>query len=292
MSDPTNTEKIRQRFIREVRRRFKRLRGRVREAVGYEDDVLHLSEDSRLADADDVERFPTDSGKTRAFIKWLREKLDAGILEPATRKEVQNGEHWTAPYIRAAAGRAWQNATDRLQEKGVSVSEEAIEDVFRAGVPRRQLRKLYTRVYENLESVTTEAAPQVREILTQSLAEGVNPREAARRLTKEIRTIQHTRAEVLARTETIFSYSEMTVTRYEQAGVEIVQHGEWTDSDDDRVCPICERLDGREIPIGDVREATFTFEPDDDQPDHLAGEYRMMPPAHPQGRCALLPIIG
>jgi hypothetical protein len=84
----------------------------------------------------------------------------------------------------------------------------------------------------------------------------------------------------------------MSVTRYEQAGVETVQHGEWTDSDDDRVCEICERLDGREIPIGDVREATFTFEPDDDQPDHLAGEYRMMPPAHPQGRCALLPIIG
>ncbi len=292
MSDPTNTEQIRERFIREIRRRFRRLRGRIREAVGYEDDVLHLSEGSRLADADDVERFPTDSGKTRAFIKWLREKLDADILEPATRKEVQNGEHWTAPYIRAAAGRAWQNATDRLQEKGVSVSEEAIEDVFRAGVPRRQLRKLYTRVYENLESVTTEAAPQVREILTQSLAEGVNPREAARRLTKEIRTLQRTRAEVLARTETIHSYSEMTVTRYEQAGVETVQHGEWRDSADDRVCEICERLDGREIPIGDVREETFTFEPDDDQPDHLAGEYRMMPPAHPQGRCALLPIVG
>ncbi len=291
MGDPTNTEQIRERFIREVRRRFKRLRGRVREAVGYEDDVLHLSEGSRLADADDVERFPTDSGKTRAFIKWLREKLDADILEPATRKEVQNGEHWTAPYIRAATGRAWQNATDRLQEKGVSVSEEAIEDVFRAGVPRRQLRKLYTRVYENLESVTTEAAPQVREILTQSLAEGVNPREAARRLTKEIRTIQHTRAEVLARTETIRSYSEMTVTRYEQAGVETVQHGEWTDSSDSRVCPICERLDGREIPIGDVREETFTFEPDDDQPDHLGGEYPLLPPAHPNGRCTLLPII-
>jgi len=291
MSDPTNTEQIRERFVREVRRRFKRLRGRVREAVGYEDDVLHLSEGSRLADADDVERFPTDSGKTRAFIKWLRDKLDADILEPATRKEVQNGEHWTAPYIRAAAGRAWQNATDRLQEKGVSVSEEAIEDVFRAGVPRRQLRKLYTRVYENLESVTTEAAPQVREILTQSLAEGVNPREAARRLTKEIRTIENTRATVLARTETIFSYSEMSVTRYEQAGVETVQHGEWIATDDDRTCPICERLDGREIPIGDVRDATFTFEPDDDQPDHLAGEYRMMPPAHPSGRCALLPVI-
>jgi len=294
MSDPTNTEQIRERFIREVRRRFKRLRGRVREAVGYEDDVLHLSEGSRLADADDVERFPTDSGKTRAFIKWLREKLDADILEPATRKEVENGEHWTAPYIRAAAGRAWQNATDRLQEEGVSVSEEAIEDVFRTGVPRRQLRKLYTRVYENLESVTTEAAPQVREILTQSLAEGVNPREAARRLTKEIRTIENTRATVLARTEIISSYADMSLTRYEEAGVgEVSVSGEFRTAEDEDVCPICSALNGRVFGTEEMRTETFEFDPSTD-PDAVpsdGGVFPVKPPIHPRCRCAVYPHI-
>jgi len=86
LDDPTNTQDLRERFLREIRRRFRRLRGRIREAAGYEDDVFHLAQDARLADADDVERFPTDSGKIRAFLKWLREQLDSDVLEPATRR--------------------------------------------------------------------------------------------------------------------------------------------------------------------------------------------------------------
>jgi hypothetical protein len=58
--DPTNTEAIRENFLREVVQRFKQLRGKVRRVVGYDEDRLHLAEDSRLADAGDIERFPTD----------------------------------------------------------------------------------------------------------------------------------------------------------------------------------------------------------------------------------------
>lgn len=289
--DPTNTDGIRDRFIREVRRRFRRLRGRIREAVGYEDDIFHLSESSRLADADDVERFPTDAGKTRAFIKWLRGKLTDDILEPATRGEVEDGEHWSATYIRSAYSRGWENAMERLQEAGVSTAG-IDRDIFDLGVPRRQLRRLYTRAYDNLKNIAEGDLQPIRETLTQGLAEGWNPRKMADKLTDEVRSLQATRAEVLARTETIFSYSEATVSRYERAGVNTVQHGEWRDADDSRVCPICERLDGREIPISDIRDATFTFEPGPDEPDHLAGEYPLMPPAHPSGRCTLLPVIG
>jgi len=290
LDDPTNTQGLRERFLRDIRRRFRRLRGRIREAAGYEDDVLHLAQDSRLADADDVERFPTDAGKTRAFLKWLREKLDADVLEPATRREVRNGDHWSATYIRAAYRQGWDNARARLRNEGVSVGE--VDDVFNLGVPAEQLRRLYTRTYENLESVTSAAGPVVRETLTEGLAEGINPKEMARRLTQAVRGLQRTRAEVLARTEVINSYAEATLDRYERAGVAgATVSGEFATADDARVCPICERLDGREIPIGDVREETFTFEPDDDQPDHLAGEYKMTPPAHPNGRFVLLPVV-
>jgi SPP1 gp7 family putative phage head morphogenesis protein len=290
-ADPTNTQDLRERFLLTVRRRFRDLRGAVRKVVGYEEDRLHLRQNSRLADADNIERFPSEQGKVRAFIEWFREQIAEDVLEPVSRRTVRRGEHWTARFVRAAAGQAWEDATSRLQERGVDVPDSDIEAVFQLGVPRRQLRRLYTRAYSNLETVTEEAAPQVRDVLTRGLAEGVNPREMARRLTKEVRTVQKKRAEVLARTETIHSYSEMTVTRYEQAGVDKVQHGEWTDSDDDRVCLICSRLDGREVPMAEVREATFTFEPRDDEPDHLAGEYPLMPPAHPSGRCALLPVV-
>jgi len=290
LDDPTNTQDLRERFLREIRRRFRRLRGRIREAAGYEDDVFHLADDARLADADDVERFPTDGGKIRAFLEWLRENLDADVLEPATRREVRNGEHWSSTYIRAAYVSGWEQARERLQNAGVATEE--VEDVFRLGVPTEQLRRLYTRTYENLESVTSAAAPVVRETLTEGLAKGENPRKIARRLTDEIETIQKTRAEVLARTEIINSYSTATLDRYDRVGQQAVTvSGEFATADDDRVCPICEALEGREFATGEMRTATFTFSPSASEPDHLAGEYAVKPPVHPQCRCTILPVV-
>jgi SPP1 gp7 family putative phage head morphogenesis protein len=292
LDDPTNTQDLRERFLREIRRRFKRLRGRIRAAAGYEDDVFHLAQDARLADADDVERFPTDGGKIRAFLKWLRERLDGDVLEPSTRREVRNGEHWSATYIRAAYVKGWEQARERLQNAGVAT--ESVDDVFRLGVPTEQLRRLYTRTYENLESVTSAAAPVVRETLTEGLAEGVNPKEMARRLTETVRGLERTRAEVLARTEVINSYAEATLDRYERAGVEgATVSGEFATADDARVCPICAAIEGAEFATDAMRTETFEFDPATD-PDAVpsdGGTYPVKPPVHPNCRCAILPVI-
>ena len=289
-TDPTNTEGIRERFLRDIRQRFKTLRGLIRRVVGYDEDRLHLAQDATLTDADDIERFSTDGGKIRAFIKWLRERLDEEMLEPIERKAVRNGEHWSATYIRAAYKQGWENGTQRLQNAGVST--EVVEQIFNLGVPQRQLRRLYTRTYENLQSVTEDAADAVRDVLTEGLAEGVNPREMARRLTKEVRTIQHTQAEVLARTEVINSYSDATLDRYERAGVDGVSvSGEFATADDSRVCPICEAIEGTTYGTDEMRNATFSFESSESEPDRLEGTYPVKPPVHPQCRCAILPVI-
>jgi SPP1 gp7 family putative phage head morphogenesis protein len=115
----------------------------------------------------------------------------------------------------------------------------------------------------------------------------------ARRLTKEARTVQRTQAEVLARTETINSYSEATLDRFERAGVGgATVSGEFATADDERVCPICEAIEGTTYGTDEMREATFTFEASESEPDHLGGEYPVKPPVHPQCRCAILPVIG
>jgi SPP1 gp7 family putative phage head morphogenesis protein len=294
LDDPTNTAQIREGFLREVRRRFRRLRGQIREAVGYEDDVLHLADDARLADADDVERFPTDAGKTRAFIKWLRGKLTDDILEPATRGEVEDGEHWSATYIRAAYSRGWENAMERLQEAGVSTAG-IDRDIFDLGVPRRQLRRLYTRAYDNLKNIAEGDLQPIRETLTQGLADGWNPRKMADKLTDEVRSLQRARAEVLARTEVINSYADATLDRYDRAGQSgVTVSGEFATADDARVCPICESIEGAEFTTNEMRDETFEFDPSTD-PDAVpsdAGTYPVKPPVHPQCRCAILPVIG
>ncbi len=273
----------------------------MREWVGYDRDVFGLRQDGSEApvpgdlgdDAPPVFRFRSDSENVAAFVDWLDEQVREGVLEPADVREVKNGEHWTATHLRATYGQGWQQARARLRSEGVSVgSELAVDGVFDLPVARRTLRRLYTRTFENFASVSADVAPTVRDTLTRTLAEGRNPREAARELTGAIRELERTQAEVLARTEIVNAYSDATIDRYKRAGVDTVRHGEFSDADDSRVCPICESLDGREIPMNQIRSATFTFEPDDHEPDSLAGEYALKPPIHPQGRCVLLPVIG
>jgi SPP1 gp7 family putative phage head morphogenesis protein len=287
-TDPTNTQELRDRFLRKMRGRFRRVRGAVRRAVGYEKDVFGLGGRTRLADAEDVEQFQSDERKVKAFTDWLTEKVNKEVLEPAGG--VANGQHWTGTFIRAAYTKGWKQARARLQNQGIATEE--FEDILQLGVPQEQLAKLYTRTFENLQSITADVVPAVRDVLTQGLAEGVNPKEMARRLTDEIETIQRTQAEVLARTEIINSYSEATLDRYDRAQVDgVTVSGEFATADDDRVCPICEAIEGAEFGTDEMRDATFEFEPSDSEPDSLGGVFPVKPPVHCNCRCAILPVV-
>jgi SPP1 gp7 family putative phage head morphogenesis protein len=297
---PDPSKNRREDLLRDIRGRFRRIRGLVREWVGYERDVFGLRQDGSEPpvpgdtgdDAPDVYRFKSDAENIAAFTEWLDEQVREGVLVPVGTRAVKAGEHWTAAHIRASYGQGWQQARSRLRTAGVSVGEDlAVDAVFDLPVPTRTLARLYTRTFENLASVSADVAPTVRDTLTRTLAEGKNPREAARELTGEIRELERTQADVLARTEIVNAYSDATIDRYKRAGVSAVEHGEFSDADDSRVCPICESLDGREIPMSEIRTATFTFEPDEHEPDSLAGEYGLKPPIHPQGRCVLNPVI-
>lgn len=299
-------EDLREALRRAIRQRFRRLRGQIRQWVGYDGDIFGLADSGTMAtstadlpdDAPEVFRFQTDRAKVAAFLEWYQQRLDEDILEPMDRDRVRRGDHWTAEYLRDAFARAWRQSRSRLRSEGVSVGSlpgdddtDLIEALFDMPAPRRALQEIYTRTYDDLQSIGDDAVEPVRETLLEGLDKGWNPRKTARRLTKEVRTLQHTQAEVLARTETANAYTESTIERYRRAGVDTVAHGEWSDAGDSRVCPICKRLDGRQIPLSTIDEATFTFEPDEDEPDHLAGTYPVKPPAHPQGRCTLLPVI-
>lgn len=288
--DPTNTRQLRQAFMSELRRRLRRIRGLVRTTVGYENDALQLKQDADAgftvnAEAEDAFEFTTDSGRVRAFYRWLKQALREDVLEPAGDLEVQRGEHWTADFIERAYLAGWNQATGLLFQRGVSVVNDPDERILDAPIAESQLRQLYTRTFENLKDITESAANTLRRELTEGLAKGENPRKIARRLTNELESITRTRADVLARTEIINSHSTATLDRYQNAGVEVVSHGEWNTADDDRVCPICEALEGREFTIDEMRNATFEL-------PGVSFTIRLRPPAHPNGRCVITPVIG
>lgn len=286
--DPTNTRGLQKDLLEDIQRRFQRLKTAIRQKVGYQNDALHLMQDApgSLLAANEKDRFEfvTRDDLITTFIRWLKTQIDDEILEPATEQAVRDGQHWLAPYIKAAAERGYQNATGRLMQAGVSVESRDLEVVFNLPVHRRQLQDLYTRAYANLKSITDDMADEIRDELTQGLADGDNPREMARRLTNRIETLRRTRAEVLARSEIIHSHTSETLTRYGEAPGEVgVNHAGWLAADDTRTCPFCRRLDGVTLTLREAREGAVEWR---------GQVYRLAPPSHPAGRCSLTPAVG
>lgn len=290
LAQPSGTEAIEEDFLAAVERRARTVRGLVRRTVGYENDALGLT-DASLADEREDFETSSRSGLVRRFAAWFREALRDELLEPTRLDAVADGDHWTSEYIRRAYLTSWAQAGGRLRADGAGVEKIEPEAAIQLPVAKRQLRQLYRRTYENLEDISDAMAQTVREELTRGLARGENPRQMASRLNGEIEDLTNTRLRTLARTETINSHTTATLDRYDRAGVDTVRHGEFTDADDERVCPICSALDGEEYPISEFRSGTFTFEPSDDDPGYLAGEYRLAPPTHPNCRCSILPVL-
>jgi SPP1 gp7 family putative phage head morphogenesis protein len=285
--DPTQTTTLRRRYAQRLRGAWEPIKTEVRAGV-RDRDVFGLEADA-LADADEVPpyRFRSNDSKNAAFIRWLREQIRNGPLEVVSRGDNE--------FIRSSYRRGLTHADKELNAAGldVSVTGEGISapKVLNQGVHRSQLRRLFTRNYENLENIGADAAAAVREELAEGLARGENPRKIARFINDRVDAVGRHRSTVLARTEVINSFSEATLNRFEQFSAgSVTVRSEWLATDDPRTCPICETLDGRTFTIEEARSSTFTYEPTADEPASIGGEYPVKPPAHPQCRCCLVGV--
>jgi len=266
-------------FLQEVRRRWERIRGLVRATVGYQNDAFDLRANAEEREAFD---FPTDRGQAKSFLRWLRSVLQDELLEPVPARDVREGRHWTAAYIRAAVTRGVNQSTGLLFQQGASVENIPDDEIVTRPIFQQTLEQAYTRAYQNLRDITETEADDIRETITKGLAEGWNPRKMADRLTADLRSIQHSRAETLARTETIEAHSDATLRNYERAGVNTVSHGEWQ-ATPGLSCPFCRRLSGVELTLEEMASGAVEWR---------GSTYRLKPPAHPNGTCVILPGVG
>lgn len=277
--DPTRTTGIRNSFEAEAFRRFRRLKGLIRTTI-VDNDAFRLRANAEPADIFD---FPTDPAKEAAFMEWLQQATEDEVIAPVGSFGVRDGRHWTGKYVRASYARAVQSAGAALRAEGFDVDTQDVETLFNLPVHQSAIQRIYQRAFENLEGVTDAMARQIREELTTGFVEGVNPREMARRVNDRVDKIGITRARTLARTETIHAHTEGTLTRFEREGVEQVTiSAEWATAGDLRVCPICVSIEGEVFTTTQARTETFTFD---------ESEFPLRPPAHPNCRCALLPVV-
>ncbi|MDY6780218.1 MAG: minor capsid protein [Halobacteria archaeon] len=298
---PTRTKTIQNDYQAEFYRRWRRVRGLIRETV-YANDALGLRDDEdesptglEVNDGDPdwwrdyvADRragainatpvndfdFEQDGEKIDAFLDWLQGVFDDEVLEVRRRTpdgNVADREPWQNVYVNRAYERGLKFANQRLREAGVDVEAIDASDAFARPIHAETLSRLYTRNFRELEGITAEVSQQISRRLTEGLAKGWNPRKTADKLNDRVDKVGYTRSKTLARTETIYAHSEAALDRYESQGTdEVAGKAEWLTAEDDQVCEICEGLEGQVYAIDEARGLI---------------------PIHPNCRCTWLPVV-
>ncbi len=302
--DPTRTLTLRNRYARQMKKRFRWLRGIIRDAVVEKDvfgiagghegiavNKLQVYADSGLHNR--AFDFPRQSQKVNAFMEWLQGRVDRGILETRDRDRI--GE---------SIDQTWQNIflEDSYKRGVIRGNHELIKGGFPGvqsiearggvnlvmGLPMHvdRLGVLYTRAFNDLKGITDAMDTQISRVLVQGLADGDGPRLIARKLSATVggtstqglgitdtlgRFIPaERRAEILARTEIIRAHHHGMMQEYRNWGVEGVSvQAEFRTAGDDRVCPDCEGLEGQVYSLDEAQNLI---------------------PVHPMCRCIVLPF--
>ena len=291
--DPTRTTTLRNNFARQMRRRFTLLSAIVRQAI-VDDDCFGLKDETNLLKVQELNRpghrafqFLTTQEKIKAFMDWLKEQERRGVLEVTRIPQLGEAleKPWTDMYVDSAYRAGVARARQQLSlVPDVSAQIGEVAPSFMGPFHIDRVGILYLRVFSDLKGITENMDAQISRTLAQSMAEGRNPREIARRLDKIITggggdlSMTDTlgrfipakrRAEILARTEIIRAHHLAMIQEYRNWGlVNVKVMAEWATAGDDRVCDECAELDGK----------VFTLD-----------EIEFMIPYHPQCRCIALP---
>ena len=293
--DPTHTTSLRNMFSRDMKRRFAELTIVIRKSVDVQDcfglrslQTMQMEPTGEMAFA-----FNRSAEKVEAFIRWLEQQIDKGILEIRMLQQVGGSveQAWTNMYIYDSYKRGLLRARQELITAGYDVppmdATEGIDIAMMNPFHMDRVGLLFTRVFNDLQGITTAMDAQISRILAQGMIDGDGPALLARKLISVINgtgvdklgitdTIGRfipasRRAMTLARTEIIRAHHLATIQEYRNWGVlGIKVKGEWKTAGDERVCSECAALEGR----------VFTLD-----------AIEPMIPLHPQCRCIALPYI-
>ena len=295
--DPTRTTALRNAFVRDMKRRYKELTDVIRQAVDVQD-CFGLRQGTirtfqMTPPGAGTFAFPRSADKVTAFMRWLQDQVDRGLLEVGELQQIGVGVEsaWTNKYIFDSYKRGVIRARYELQKAGfrvptieqtggIAISMATPFHIDRVGL-------LYSRVFSELKGITAQMDQQISRVLAQGIADGDNPHLLARKL---VSTINGTgmgelgitdslgrfiparrRAEIIARTEVIRAHHQAMIQEYRNWALEgVYVKGEWKTAGDARVCKKCAELEGH----------VYTLD-----------EIEPMIPYHPQCRCIALPYL-
>lgn len=272
-TDPTRTATLRRRFAQELRGRFNKLKGLIRELVD-EEDVFGLKPSNRISNVENTRwRFQSSDRQQELFEQWMRTQINREVLA------TDSADRYWEEYVRQAyykgQGRAFddtmkgRNAANDNADFIAGTKDEFLRSSFNHPPSVEKVKLLAGRVFTDLKGITEVMGNQINRSLVDGMIQGDNPRVIASRMNKLIDGIGKRRATVLARTEIVRAHAEGQLDAFERLGVQDLGVAvEWSTALDERVCPLCQSLHGIVL----KRE-----------------EARGMIPRHPQCRCSFLP---
>jgi len=303
--DPTHTASISNAFIHDLNKRFVDLCKLIRQAI-VDQDCFGLVKQEQVTTyavstggrkdmglpGPKAFQFMTSQDKVTAFMDWIKEQSDKGILQVRQVKQLGEAANqaWTDKYIEDTYKRGVIRARYEMKKAGFPIpaldKTGGIQASMNLPMHMDRVGLLYTRTFQELKGVTATMDTQLSRILSQGMADGDGPRDMARKL---VNTIQgpvgelgitdklgrfipaKRRAEIIARTEVIRAHHAATIQEYRNyavAGVRV--QAEFATAGDGRVCPKCASLQGK----------IYTL-------DEIEG----LIPVHPQCRCIALPTL-
>ena len=263
-TDPTRTTTLRKQFEAEFYKRFRRLKGRIRDEIDKEDGFGLKTNRGRFD-------FPRSDQKVSAFMEWMRAAQREELIGVSQGTPIDRAARqvWASTYIESAYKRGVQQAASQMRGAGATVDDRWIDAAFSRPIHADRLGLAYTRAFEELEGITSAMDQQISRVLATTIAEGRQGTSAAREIARIINgrvdKVGLVRARMLARTEVISAHAEASLNSYEEAGIEGVDvEAEWLTAEG--ACDLC-------------------LEAADDGPYTLS-EARGMIPLHPNCRCS------
>lgn len=265
--DPTRTKLLREKFTRDLRKRYKELNKRIQDLV-VERDVFGLKPRTLLTINTEWSGLSVGQ-QAEQYALWLEETI------PNVQSSVEYWRQYALEAYEKGAGRAWDDINKGVLAEGTpkfavlsGQRAEFMSILLRQPPIREKVLSLAARTFTHLKGVNQQMSVDMNRVLLDGLIQGQNPREVARTL-KGISSKFGRRAETIARTETIRAHAEGQLDSMENLGLEKVSvMVEWSTAGDDRVCPQCSSLNGIVLKIKEARGLI---------------------PRHPNCRCSYIP---
>jgi hypothetical protein len=185
----------------------------------------------------------------------------------------------TNPRAQRIAALIAADLVTRVDEVTRQAMREIIARAQAFGIPLREQAAELEQVLIQMAGLDSRRAATLRNFENRQIVRGVAPRIIERRVNELRDKLLLDRAKVIARHETMVAANAGQVELWDQAEEEgflpVGLLREWITTPDDRICPICEPMDGQQRLRGDLFVSSFN------------GQVYERPPAHVLCRCAL-----